>query len=41
MRDQGCLAYRKVSGRKTRYDEQVMSELYALALAAVLLGERP
>jgi len=39
-RDQGYLAYRKASGRKTRYDEQVTSDMRALALAAVLLEER-
>ena len=32
-RDQGYLAYRKASGRKTRYDEQVTSDLRAIALA--------
>jgi hypothetical protein len=37
-RDQGYLAYRKASGRKTRYDEQVTSDLQALALAAVFLA---
>jgi hypothetical protein len=36
-RDQGYLAYRKAAGRKTRYDEQVTSDLQALALAAVFL----
>jgi hypothetical protein len=36
-RDQGYLAYRKATGRKTRYDEQVTSDLRALALATVLL----
>ncbi len=44
-RDQGYLAYRKASGRRTYYDEQVTSDLHALALAAVLLealvGIRP
>ena len=39
-RDQGYLAYRKASGRKTRYDDQVTSDLRALALAAVLLDEQ-
>jgi len=39
-RDQGYLAYRKASGRKTRYDEQVTSDVRALALAAMLLEER-
>jgi hypothetical protein len=38
-RDQGYLAYRKASGRRTRYDEQVTSDLRALALAAALLGD--
>jgi hypothetical protein len=36
-RDQGYLAYRRASGRKTRYDVQVTSDLQVLALAAVLL----
>lgn len=39
-RDQGYLAYRKASGRKTRYDDQVMSDLRALALAICWLEEQ-
>ena len=38
-RDQGYLAYRKASGRKTRYDEQVTSDLRAIALAICWLHE--
>ena len=38
-RDQGYLAYRKASGRRTRYDDQVTSDLRALAFAVVLLDE--
>jgi hypothetical protein len=40
-RDEGYLAYRRASGRRTRYDEQVTSDLRALALAAVLLEASP
>jgi hypothetical protein len=38
-RDQGYLAYREACHRHTRYDEEVIADLRALALAAVLLGE--
>src|SRR5690349_15924765 len=37
-RDQGYLAYRKACNRRTSYDDQVTSDIRALALAAVLLG---
>jgi hypothetical protein len=36
-RDQGYLAYRKACNRKTTYDDQVLSDLRAIALAAMLL----
>lgn len=39
-RDQGYLAYRTACNRKTRYDYQVLRDMQALALAAMLLGER-
>jgi hypothetical protein len=38
-RDQGYLAYRRASGRKTRYDDQVASDLQAIALAICWLQE--
>jgi hypothetical protein len=38
-RDEGYLAYRKACNRRTRYDDQVTSDLRALALAAVLLED--
>jgi hypothetical protein len=38
-RDQGYLAYRRASGRRTRYDEQVTADLRALALAACWLSD--
>ncbi len=38
-RDEGYLAYRKASGRRTSYDELVTSDLQALALAACWLDE--
>jgi hypothetical protein len=40
-RDEGYLAYRKACNRRTRYDEQVTSDLCALALAAVWLEAGP
>jgi hypothetical protein len=40
-RDEGYLAYRRVSNRQTRYDEQVLADMRALALAVVLLQEQP
>jgi len=40
-RDQGYLAYRRASGRRTRYDEQVTSGLRAIALAVCWLEEAP
>ncbi len=39
-RDQGYLAYRKACNQRTSYDDQVTSDIWALALAAVLLEER-
>ena len=38
-RDQGYLAYRKACNRRTGYDDQVLADMRALALAAVLLDE--
>ncbi len=38
-RDEGYLAYRKASGRRTSYDELVTSDLQTLALAACWLDE--
>ena len=38
-RDEGYLAYRKASGRKTGYDRQVQTDMRASALAAVWLEE--
>jgi len=40
-RDEGYLAYRKACNRRTRYDQQVLADMRALALAAVLLQEQP
>jgi hypothetical protein len=38
-RDHNYIAYRKACNRRTRYDGQVLADMRALALAAVLLGE--
>lgn len=38
-RDQGYLAYRKACNRRTTYDDRVLADMRALALAAVLLDE--
>ena len=38
-RDEGYLAYRKACYRRTSYDEQVLADMRALALAAVLLKD--
>lgn len=38
-RDEGYLAYRKASGRRTSYDEIVQADMRALALAACWLEE--
>lgn len=38
-RDEGYLAYRKASGRRTSYDDVVNADLRALALAACWLVE--
>lgn len=39
QRDEGYLAYRKASGRRTSYDEIVQADMRALALAAYWLEE--
>src|SRR5215469_6204960 len=38
-RDEGYLAYRKATGRRTNYDDQVKADMRALALAACWLEE--
>jgi hypothetical protein len=38
-RDEGYLAYRKATGRYTRYDEAVQGDLRAMALAICYLEE--
>lgn len=38
-RDEGYLAYRRASGRRTSYDELVTADLQALALVACWLDE--
>ncbi|HLY29463.1 MAG TPA: hypothetical protein VKQ36_00415, partial [Ktedonobacterales bacterium] len=38
-RDERYLAYRKASGRRTSYDEQVQADMRALALAALWLED--
>lgn len=40
-RDEGYLAYRKASGRRTSYDDLVQADMRALALAAALLVDGP
>src|SRR5262245_26824804 len=39
QRDQGYLAYRRATGRRTSYDDHVHRDLRALALAACWLEE--
>ena len=38
-RDEGYLAYRRATGRRTSYDDQVKADMRALALAACWLEE--
>src|SRR5215469_6185619 len=39
-RDEGYLAYRQATGRRTSYDDQVKADMRALALAACWLSEQ-
>jgi len=39
-RDEGYLAYRRATGRRTSYDDQVKADMRALALAACWLSEQ-